>query len=184
MAALANNEQFRPLLRRPIETYPNPDEKFTILQHLAFHLTSLLNICFTLGLLVTVPLYNDFYVITKSDSYNSLYFVVTITTLLLVLLTSAPAIVCFRNLCTTSYTISKMKRSTTMKTFLNILVDSFIFTVSLLCLSYCRDKNRVPCHLQDGLLFLAVPVAIAYMALIKRQSINYTESRWEPNQIM
>lgn len=177
MAALANDEHFGPLLRRPLQSNSNSDEQFNCFHQFSFHLTSLLNICFALALLVTVPIYNDFYIVTKSDSFSSLYFVVGLSTLLLVLLTSVPAISNLRKLCTTSYAITNdANRCSSIKTIVNILTDSLIFTASLLCLSYCRDKGRIPCHLQDGLLFLAVPVAIAYMALIKRKSITYAES--------
>jgi len=170
MAALANDEHFGPLLRRPLQSNSNSDEQFNCFHQFSFHLTSLLNICFALALLVTVPIYNDFYIVTKSDSFSSLYFVVGLSTLLLVLLTSVPAISNLRKLCTTSYAITNdANRCSSIKTIVNILTDSLIFTASLLCLSYCRDKGRIPCHLQDGLLFLAVPVAIAYMALIKRK---------------
>jgi len=170
MAAAANQEQFGPLLRKPAELNNNVDDQLTVAQQFSFHLTSLLNICFALALLVTVPLYNDFYIVTKSDSYNALYFVVSISTLLLVLLTSVPAVISLRKLCASSYNIANnASRSSTTKTILKLLANSFIFTISLLFLSYCRAKDRVPCHLQDGLLFLAVPVSVMYMTLIKRK---------------
>lgn len=178
MAAAANQEQFGPLLRKPAELNNNVDDQLTVAQQFSFHLTSLLNICFALALLVTVPLYNDFYIVTKSDSYNALYFVVSISTLLLVLLTSVPAVISLRKLCASSYNIANnASRSSTTKTILKLLANSFIFTISLLFLSYCRAKDRVPCHLQDGLLFLAVPVSVMYMTLIKRKSIILPESR-------
>jgi len=142
----------------------------TICYHFSYHLTSLLNISIALGLLVSIPLYTDFYAVVKSDSFSALHFVVAISTLVLGLLTLMSAL---RKLCNRS--VDVFDRCSKLTVF-SIVRDSFIFTISLLCLAYCRDQGRIPCNLQDGVLFLAIPVAIIYMTLSKRKGITATIS--------
>lgn len=121
------------------------------------HVTSLFHIFLALTLLVTIPKYGQLSSQGGADNFSSLFFIGAITTLVLVFLMG------LRKFWDSSFhIISKL-------TIRSILRDSLIFVISLLGISFCCESERVPCHLQDGLLFLSIPFSILYMSIKKKR---------------
>lgn len=130
--------------------FPSPHRCF-------LHVTSFCHMFLALALLVTIPKYAQISSGAGGDNFSALFFVLAITSTALIVLMG------LRKFWDHSFSIySKLE-------IRNILKDSLIFTISLLGLSYCCEVDRVPCHLQDGLLFLCIPYSILYMSIKKKK---------------
>ncbi|KAK4010806.1 hypothetical protein OUZ56_019937 [Daphnia magna] len=130
--------------------FPSPHRCF-------LHVTSFCHMFLTLALLIVIPKYAQITSGVGGDNFSALFFVLAITATALVILMG------LRKFWDNSFSIySKLE-------IRNILKDSIVFTVSLLGISYCCEVDRVPCHLQDGLLFLCIPFSILYMSITKNK---------------
>lgn len=130
--------------------FPSPHRCF-------LHVTSFCHMFLTLALLIVIPKYAQITNGVGGDNFSALFFVLAITATALVILMG------LRKFWDSSFSIySKLE-------IRNILKDSIVFTVSLLGISYCCEVDRVPCHLQDGLLFLCIPFSILYMSITKNK---------------
>ena len=139
-----------------------------------FHLTALAHIFLGLALLVTLSSYSRSSNQLGSDGFSILFFVMSITTLVLALLMA------LRKFWVPNFSLFGHMPVKT------IVRDSFAFAFSILGLCYAREKNRVPCHLQDGLFFLAIPISIVYMSMKKKRgmySFNETHDYYHLNNI-
>lgn len=123
------------------------------------HVTSFVHILLALALLITIPKYVQISSGVGGDNFSSLFFVLAITATALVILMG------LRKFWDPSFSIfSRLE-------IRNILRDALIFTISLLGISHCCEVDRVPCHLQDGLFFLCIPVSIVYMSIKKKKGM-------------
>jgi len=124
-----------------------------------FHLATLFHIFLGVALLVTLPRYSSVMSSQQSaiDGFSILFFVMAVATIVLVLLMA------LRKFWVPNFSLFGHMPVKT------VLRDSIAFGFSLVGLCYAREKNRVPCHLQDGLFFLAIPISIVYMTMKKKR---------------
>lgn len=132
-------------------------QRLPSLHRCLFHVAALSHILLGLALLVTVPQYYSSVLEAGGDSYSGLYLVVALSTIVLILLMILRR--CwdsnFRPCAHTS--VTKLLGR-----------DAFFFTLGLLGCAYARGRtDGVPCHLQDGLLFLSIPVSIIFVSCKK-----------------
>ncbi len=129
-----------------------------------FHVAALSHILLGLALLVTIPVYTKVVQEIGSDAYSGTYLVVFLSTSVLVLL------VALRKFWDPKFSICHQLPISTL-----LCRDALLFSLGLLGCSYARSSpDNVPCHLQDGLLFLFIPFSIIFM-MFKRSkgSIDY-----------
>ncbi len=124
------------------------------------HVTSIFHIFLAVALLVTIPKYGQISSGIGGDNFSSLFFVMAITTTILILLMG------LRKFWDSTFSLySKVA-------IRSILRDSLLFTISTLGLSFCCEPDRVPCHLQDGMFFLCIPFSIVYMSIKKKRGMH------------
>lgn len=124
------------------------------------HVTSIFHIILAVILLVIIPMYVKSNSQVGGDNFGSLFFVGAHTTFALLFLMG------LRKFWDSSFNIcSKIA-------IMSILRDSLLFVLSMLGISYCCETHRVPCQLQDGLLFLCIPFSIAYMTIKKNRGMK------------
>ena len=134
---------------------------FPSLRRCLFHAASLFHIFLALALLVTVPEYARTVVLVGSDAYSGVFLVTFLSTVVLVLL------LCLRRFWDPTFTLLNFLPVR------NLVRDALFFSLGLLGCAYARaGDHRVPCHLQDGFIFIAIPISIIYMSFKKSKGIN------------
>lgn len=101
-----------------------------------------------------------------SDRFSLLSFVGTISTVILVLLMG------LRRFWDPSFDVHSELP------IRNIVKNAFMFSVSLMGMSFCREKDHVPCYLQDSLFFLSIPFSIIYLTTIRHKGIILLSVDW------
>lgn len=129
-------------------------------RRLLFHAACTIHIFLALALLVTIPEYYRTIALVGSDAFSGAYLVVFLSTLVLGLLLG------LRKFWDPNFVFWH---------FLPVQMlirDATLFSLGLLGCAYARGSDHgVPCHLQDGLLFLGIPIAIIYMSFKKYRGI-------------
>lgn len=119
------------------------------------HLTRCCHLILSTALFITIAQYGQLAHHWDSDGFSLLCFVMTISTVILVFLMG------LRRFWDPSFDFHSDLP------IRSIVRDACMFSVSLIGMNICREKDHVPCHLQDSLFFLTIPFCLVYLIAIR-----------------